>query len=160
MDSPKITLKKTKKFGKGVFAKASIKKGELVASFDGEKYDDDFDGWNQDLQIHTIQFAKARWRDSKGIARYINHSCDPNCGIKRLFDVVAMRDIKKGEQITWDYEMTEKSDWFRMKCKCGSPLCRKVIGHFKNMPQSVRKRYKGYISKWLLPKPRMRKKNK
>lgn len=157
MDSPKITLKETKKFGKGVFARSNIKKGELVASFDGKKYDDDFEDWTKDLQTHTIQFAKTKWRDSKGIARYINHSCDPNCGIKRLFDVVAMRDIKKGEQITWDYEMTEKSDWFRMKCKCGSQLCRKVIGNYKNMPLDVRKRYKGFISKWLLPKPRKKK---
>ncbi len=157
MDSPKVFVKKTKKFGKGVYAKANIKKGEIVAQFDGEFYDDHFEHWTRDLQNHTIQCGENLWRDSKGLARLINHSCDPNCGIKRRFDVVAMRDIKKGEQITWDYEMTEKSDWWRLKCKCGSPLCRKVIGNYENMPPEIRKKYKGYISSWLTRGPKKQK---
>lgn len=149
MDNRKVALRRTKKFGKGVFAKSPIIKGELIAKFDGTIYDDDFEEWTRDLQNHTIQVGRSRWRDSKGLARFINHSCDPNCGIKGLYNVVAMRDIKKGEQITWDYEMTEKSDWWRMRCKCGSPLCRKWIGNYKNMPKKIRQKYKGFISRWL-----------
>lgn len=154
MDNPKVSLKKTKKYGKGVFADQPIRKGEIIAVFDGPIYGDDFEDWTKDLQTHTIQIGKAKWRDSKGLARYINHSCDPNCGIRGLYKVVAMRKIEKGEQITWDYEMTEKSDWWRMKCKCGSPLCRKVIGNYSNMPRKVRQKYKGYISDWLTRKRR------
>lgn len=150
MDNPKVIVVKTKKYGKGVFADKLIKKGEVVAAFDGKIYDDDFDDWTDDLLNHTIQFAKTKWRDSKGVARYLNHSCDPNCGIKKLFKVVAMRDIQPGEEITWDYEMTEKSDWWRLKCKCGTPICRKVIGNYRNMPKKIRQKYKGYISDWLL----------
>jgi hypothetical protein len=67
-----------------------------------------------------------------------------------MFKVVAMRDIAKGEQITWDYEMTEMNPTWRMRCRCGSPLCRKIIGHHKRMPKKIREKYKGYISKWLL----------
>lgn len=152
MDNPKAAVRRTKKYGKGVYASKYIKKGEEIASFDGPIFDNDFDDWTEDLLQHAIQFEKAKWRDSKGIARWINHSCDPNCGIKKLFKVVAMRDIFAGEQITWDYEMTEKSSWFRMKCRCGSTLCRKVIGNYKNMPAKTRKKYKGYISEWLLPR--------
>lgn len=152
MDNRKVAVKRTKKYGRGVFALAPIRQGEVIAVFDGKIYDDDYAPWTKDLQTHTIQFGPAIWRDSKGCARYINHSCDPNCGIKGLFKVVAMRPIEKGEQITWDYEMTEKSDWWQMKCKCGSPLCRKVIGNYKNMPKAIRKKYKGYISDWLVKK--------
>ena len=90
------------------------------------------------------------WRDSRGIARFVNHSCDPNCGIKRRFDIVAMRPIAAGEQITWDYEMTEKSWWMKMKCCCGLPICRKRIGSYSRMPKHIRLKYKGYISRWLL----------
>ena len=154
MDNPKVIVVKTKKYGKGVFADKLIKKGEIVATFDGKIYDDDFDDWTPDLLNHTIQFAKAKWRDSKGVARYLNHSCDPNCGIKKLFKVVAMRDIQPGEEITWDYEMTEKSDWWKLKCKCGTPICRKVIGNYRNMPRKIRQKYQGYISDWLLPSQR------
>lgn len=152
MDNPKVSLRRTKKFGKAVFAKQPIRKGEVIAVFDGTIYDDDFEGWTRDLQNHTIQIGKSKWRDSKGLARFINHSCEPNCGIRGLYKVVAMRPIEKGEQITWDYEMTEKSDWWKMKCKCGSTLCRKVIGNYSNMPRKVRQKYKGYISAWLTKK--------
>lgn len=149
MDSAKIFVKRTKKYGKGVYAIQKIKKGTIVAEFDGPIYDQKFDNWTNDLRNHTIQFAKNKWRDSKGVARFINHSCDPNCGIKKLFKIVAMRTIEKGEQITWDYEMTERSWWWRMKCRCGSPLCRRQIGNFNRMPIAVRKKYEGYISEWL-----------
>ncbi len=150
MDSAKIEVRRTKKYGRAVFAVENIRQGEVVAVFDGEIYDDDFDGWTEDLLNHAIQFNKAAWRDSKGIARYINHSCQPNCGIKKLFKIVAMRPIKAFEEITWDYEMTEKSPWWKMKCRCGSAKCRKIIGNYSRMPRAVRRRYKGYISEWLL----------
>lgn len=149
MDNPKIYLRETKEFGKGVFTRKAIKQGELVSAFDGERYDGRFKAWTHDLLTHTIQYGPSRWRDSKGIARYFNHSCEPNCGIRGLFQVVAMRDIAAGEQLTWDYEMTEKSDWYRLRCLCSSEKCRKIIGHHDRMPESVRALYKGYLSYWL-----------
>jgi uncharacterized protein len=152
LDNRKAIVKRTKLYGRGVFAKTPIKKGEEIASFDGPFYDDDFDGWTDDLCNHSIQCGKALWRDSKGIARLINHSCDPNCGIKGKFKIVAMRDIEKGEHVTWDYEMTERSTWWKMRCRCGSPMCRKKIGDYRNLPRGIRARYKGYISDWLIRK--------
>ncbi len=155
-DNPKVRRRHTRKYGQGVFAVKPIRRGEVIAVFDGPVLDEDFDNWTPDLLSHAIQFEKEKWRDSVGLARSINHSCDPNCGIKNLFEIVAMRPIKAGEQVTWDYEMTEKSTWWRMKCKCGSPLCRGRIGNFKNLPRSRRKKYAGFISEWLL---RPRRKN-
>lgn len=152
MDNPKVILRNTRKFGRAVFAAKPIRKGELIAAYDGPFYDNDFDDWNDDLLAHTIQCGRSLWRDSKGLARYINHSCEPNCGIKGRFRVVAMRDIAVGEQITWDYEMTEKSSWWRMRCRCGSEKCRKIIGSYSRMPKAIRLKYKGYISSWLSPK--------
>jgi len=159
MDSKKIVVKNTGKYGKGkhdlkgVFAVKKIKKGELVTEFDGDIYHwDEDERWTDYLYNHTIQFEEKRWRDSKGVAVFLNHSCEPNCGIKNLFQVVAMRDIEIGEEIFWDYEMTERHPYWRMKCKCGNKNCRKIIGNYDNMPEDVRKKYKGYISKWLLDK--------
>ncbi len=149
MDNSKVSVIKNK-FGEAIFAKENISKGEIIAIYDGPIYDYYFEGWTKELQDHCIQFEKRKWRDSKGIARLINHSCEPNCGIKDLFKIVAMRDIKNGEEITWDYEMTERNSWWKMKCKCGEKNCRKVIGNHKNMPKKVRDKYKGYISGWLI----------
>lgn len=150
MDSAKVIVRETEKYGKGVFVLLPIKKGEEIAAFDGPTYDYDYEPWTDDLLSHAIQFEQSKWRDSKGIARSINHSCEPNCGIKQLFKIVAMRDIVPGEEITWDYEMTENNYYgWRMECKCGTPSCRKLIGRYDNMPQTVREKYKGYISEWL-----------
>lgn len=65
-----------------------------------------------------------------------------------------MRDIHVGEELTWDYDMTEDSDW-RMECRCGTPSCRKRIGSFASLPQSIREGYEGYISDWLVEKYRL-----
>ncbi|MGZ3723981.1 MAG: SET domain-containing protein [Bdellovibrionales bacterium] len=153
MDNRKVKIRNTRQFGRGVFAERKIKKGEVIAAFDGPFLDDDFEGWTEDLMNHAIQYAKAAWRDSTGIARLINHSCEPNCGIKNYFQVVAMRDILPGEHITWDYEMTEKNSWWKMKCRCGNASCRKIIGNYSRMPLAVRNKYRGFISEWLLGKP-------
>ncbi len=150
MPTTKVKLEENGKFGKGIFAIEHINKGEVIASFDGEIYGWDDDRWTDELYDHVIQFEERKWRDSNGIARWINHSCEPNCGIKNLFDVVAMRDIEAGEEITWDYEMTEKNPWWRMNCKCGTKSCRMVIGNYDNMPEIIRQKYAGYISEWLV----------
>lgn len=152
MDSNKVVIKKTKKQGWGVFAKKDIPKGVVIASFDGPVYSWRSKKWTEDLYDHAIQFERYKWRDSKGIARLINHSCDANCGIKKLFSIVTMRSIKKGEELTWDYEMTENHPYWRMKCTCQSKNCRGTIGAYDRMPQEIRRRYRGYISSWLLKK--------
>lgn len=152
MDNKKVIIRETQNRGRGAFAGKPIKKGELIAEWDGPIYSDQ-DKWNEKNIDHAIQFEKLKWRDSNGIARILNHSCEANCGIKNLFQIVAMRDIKSGEELTWDYEMTENNQFgWKMKCKCGTPSCRKFIGRYDNMPPSVRKKYKGYISDWLLAK--------
>ena len=94
MNSPKVRVRNAKNKGRGVFAMEKIRKGEELATFDGRVYGWSSKFWNDDLYNHVIQFAERKWRDSAGIARIINHSCDPNCGIKDFFRIVAMRDIK------------------------------------------------------------------
>lgn len=149
MDHQDLIIKKTN-YGKGVFAVKDIKKGTLIAQCDGPIYTAHYRHWTRDLSNHVVQFARRRWRDSLGLFRLVNHSCEPNCGIKKLFNLVAMRNISAGEEITWDYEMTEDNQYgWQMKCKCGTQSCRKIIGAYRNMPAEVRKKYKGFISSWI-----------
>jgi SET domain-containing protein len=149
MDNSKLEVRPSPLGGEGVFAKERIEPDELIAEWDGEIYPFEHPGWTEDLLSHVIQFERARFRDALGLARRINHSCEANSGIKELFRVVAMRPIEPGEEVTWDYEMTEDSEWWRMRCLCGTPSCRKLIGAYRNMPAEVRARYRGYISEWL-----------
>lgn len=153
MDNPKAVVRRVRGMGRGVFAAAPIKKGEEVAAFDGKEYGWASRAWHtneRDVLHHAIQIAPRRWRDSAGIARVLNHSCEPNCGIKDLVRLVAMRNIKKGEELTWDYEMTEDSDWYRLRCRCGAAGCRQIIGTYRNLPATKRRQYRGYVSAWLI----------
>jgi uncharacterized protein len=153
MDNQKVIVKDTGKIGKGLYANEDIKKGEIIADWKGGKiYEaEKCSKLPQPIRDYAIQFEEHKWIDTNGIGHFFNHSCEPNCGIKGKFQIVAMRDINKGEWLTYDYEMTEDSDW-TMKCECGSKSCRKIIGAFKNMPNNLRVKYKGYISDWLIKK--------
>lgn len=61
------------------------------------------------------------------IAWHLNHSCDPNVGLDKDYNFVAMRNIKKGEELCWDYAYDETNPEFSMTCCCKSTKCRKVI---------------------------------
>lgn len=153
MINAKIIIKETGKYGKGLFAAEDIHKGEIIADWvDGKVSEaDKCSDLPKEVRDYAIQFEEHKWIDTESAGRFINHSCEPNCGVNGNLKIVAMRDIKKGEELTYDYEMTEDSDW-KMECKCGSNNCRKIIGAYKNMPKEIRKKYKEYISDWLIKK--------
>jgi [histone H3]-lysine4 N-trimethyltransferase SETD1 len=62
------------------------------------------------------------------VARYINHSCDPNCiarvvsvdGHKKVI-ICSSRAIERGQEITYDYKFASETD--AIKCNCGAPNC-------------------------------------
>jgi SET domain-containing protein len=64
--------------------------------------------------------------DGHGMAMFINHSCDPNCVTEQDDNgrvwVTAVRDIKAGEELTYDYLLYDGDD--DAPCHCGSPKCR------------------------------------
>ena len=82
-------------------------------------------------------------------ADFFNHSCEPNAGLKGQIFLVAMRNIKKGEEITFDYVMSCAQDGERrvlFECNCGAPNCRKEItNHDWKIPE-LQEKYKGYFS--------------
>jgi hypothetical protein len=153
MHNPNIAIQDTA-LGKSLFASASIQKDDVIAVFDGQVYEaetsDDLPNESPlCVRDHAIQIETHKWIDSEGFGRYINHSCEPNCGIKDRVKIVAMRNIQKGEELTLDYDMMENSNW-TMDCQCDTSSCRKTIRGYKYLPESKRKEYAGYISEWLL----------
>lgn len=78
----------------------------------------------------------------------MNHSCDPNAGNSDPYTLITMRDIKTGEQVTYDYATTDTNDIFErgeMKCFCGSTNCRKVITGDDWIKPELQEKYKGYF---------------
>lgn len=133
-DNPNVEIRDSK-FGKGLFAKERINKDEVIAVFDGEIIENqNASDLDKDFADHAVQIGPHLWQDSIGLGRYINHSCDPNVGWGESGTLIAMVPIEKDQELTLDYEMSERSDW-RMDCLCGSPHCRKIIGSFDNLPE-------------------------
>lgn len=90
-------------------------------------------------------------------ATLINHSCDANCGIKDneygAYDFYAVKPIKTGEQLTWDYGCAEfetltANDIFK-DCLCGSDKCRKGRMAFKIAKKDLKVLYGEYIANYL-----------
>jgi hypothetical protein len=160
-DHPNLGRRETHVYGLGVFATGPIRAGEFISVFDGPimccvpSISDLSENPNGFCPRHAIQFDAHSWRDGRHdrMARYLAHSCEPNCGIRGLFEIVAIRDIESGEELTWDYAMTEK-EHPAFECKCGSPDCRKVIAGFSELSSYQRLnfvwRYGEFISNWLV----------
>ena len=143
----KIEARQSDIHGNGVFAIADIKKGEHVVEYKGKRRthaEVDKDDTGDVESGHTFLFTlndefviDANHKGNK--ARWINHSCDPNCeatidehdGKNRKKDRVmieALRNIKPGEELTYNYGITlDEPHTARLKkiweCRCGSKKC-------------------------------------
>jgi SET domain-containing protein len=138
--------------GRGVFAVNLIKPGDLI--FDWEKngiiYEvEKASDLPQEVKDYAIQIASNKWIDTAGFGRTLNHSCSPNAGIKGLFKLVAIRNIQPEEEIVWDYDITENSDWVMQECRCASDRCRKLIHGFRFLSDETKEEYKEITSDWL-----------
>jgi hypothetical protein len=58
---------------------------------------------------------------------FMNHSCDGNVGFNEDGNFVAIRSIKNGDELTYDYGLAESNPDFVMNCVCGSTNCRRMI---------------------------------
>lgn len=88
------------------------------------------------------------WSANPDDWRPINHACDPNTWLDGL-DVVAMRDVAAGDELTLDYATFCGPEMEQFECRCGSPRCRHVItGHDYLLP-AVREAYGAHVSDYI-----------
>lgn len=127
--------------GRGVVASRIIETGEAVLTFQGVEV--------AIRGSHTLQIGKGVHLEVEPPGRFVNHSCEPNCGIRDRRILVARRRIEKGEEITFDYAMTEEV-MEPLACGCGAPECRGTITGFGGLPEDRRKAYRGFVSDYLL----------
>lgn len=111
--------------GLGLFAEEKIPKGAFVTEYWGELLTDK--QANSRYGKYLFQMDNGKTVDGatrKNIARYINHACKPNCEVNfygnRIF-VEALRNIKPGEEITYDYDTEYFDAYIKPKgCKCAT----------------------------------------
>lgn len=121
--------------GKAVFAARAFDEGQPLMEFTGRRF--------RAAQIPSLMRGQAdryvqvtpdQYMGPSGrIDDLVNHSCDPNAGLRFTDDgvyLVAIRAIGAGEEISWDYSTTLTESSWHMLCQCGAPECRRVIGNF------------------------------
>lgn len=139
------------KFGKGVFAARNFEEGQEVLTFQGRKITYQ-EACNPTLEDFCVQIGEDLYIDTESIGRYVNHSCDPSCGLKTSVTLKAIRRIQRGEEITFDYSTSMHEDHWALECLCGTDVCRGTIKDFKYLPLYLREKYiaKGIVPPWLL----------
>jgi len=153
-----LIVKKTKT-GKGVFTDKAFKKGEVIGKSKGKLYTREQllkkDSWALD---HSLQIGENLYMGpANDVEDFVNHSCNPNSGHKirgKSAKLVAIKDIKKGDEITFDYSTTMYNSGEEMKCYCGNKKCRKLIKDFNHLPKKIRKKYidMGIVPKYIIKK--------
>lgn len=144
-----LQIQQTSQSGKSIFATKNFKKDEVVFVVAGPIV--------TTPTTLTVPIDFDLYIDPLSPGKYLNHSCDPTCGIKWRTEIVAMRDLAAGEEVTIDYAMvvprykSEMTAENRL-CKCGAQNCRGSLGTFEELSDSIRERYRGYISDYLFEK--------
>lgn len=124
--------------GYGIYASRDLGKGEIIFKGEGraqriitkrfvEK------NWNEDEKLHFRRYAYPvseelfiLWDDDPSEWAPQNHSCEPNTAFDGL-NVLALRHIYKGEELTLDYAQFLDENMEPFQCQCGSSHCRGLI---------------------------------
>lgn len=160
--NPKLKVKKTQKYGRGTFVHNDVCKGELLLVLSGYvmKLKDEEklpSGMNDNgIQISEEFSLCASEKGELGGINFFNHSCEPNAGINGQIFLVAMKKIKTGEEVTFDYAMTlgrtKNAKPYSMKCLCGKKNCRGIITDNDWKNAALQKKYNGYFQFYLQEK--------
>ncbi|MEI8229564.1 MAG: SET domain-containing protein-lysine N-methyltransferase [Candidatus Peregrinibacteria bacterium] len=132
--------------GNGVFSSSDIQSGDLIMEFTGPLVTrSELPQPYSSVLDHYTQVDEDLYMGPSGdLDDIINHSCNPNCGLReedgRLM-CYAIRDIAQGQELSWDYSTMQQSGWWEMDCLCGSVLCRGRIADFQDLPTFIRRKY-------------------
>ncbi len=150
--TPKAEVRPAGISGAGSFAVEPICEGEVLAAFGGWVADADrFSQLDLETQGISIQIDERLYLVSPEATDgdRINHSCAPNGGMRGGAVVVAMRDIGVGEELSFDYAMSDGSDYDEFECGCGTALCRGKVTGRDWMEPDLQRRYRGFFSPYL-----------
>jgi len=132
-------IKKSKIDNRGLYAATNIKKDAKIIEYKGKiitvKETETNPKFDNDKAIYLFNLNKRYDLDGDfkyNTARLINHSCDPNCevdGAGLKLWIYSIRDIKKNEELTYDYGFSFDKDYKDFPCRCGTKKC---VGYIVN----------------------------
>lgn len=140
--------------GKGVYATKNFNEGEIVLEIDDSHVVNDVNSLTKEqFELHCDYLSNGLIILMQEPEVYINHSCDPNTYVKTINGVrkvLAMREIKVGDEITYDYAINgENAGTFN--CKCGAKNCRRIYnGNFFKLSKELQLKYLPYLDDWFV----------
>jgi hypothetical protein len=146
--------------GTGVFSAARHLAGEVVLKIDDSRVVTvaaPLDPAKGELEHHCDSLAGGKVVLMQPPERFINHCCDPNTYVRTITGdryVVALREIRPGDEMTYDYCVNGDGDtvW---DCSCKSPECReRHHSGFFHLPVNVQARYLALIEDWFVAEHR------
>lgn len=144
--------------GRGLFAKEPVAEDEIVCVKGGHMMDTaEFLALPAIVRQHAMQVESNLFLGPKTEAEipansmYLNHSCEPNVGIRGQVVFVALRDIAAAEQLVVDYAMmyTDAKAFVSFQCECGSALCRGRITASDWKSADLQQRYRGRFADFI-----------
>ena len=154
--NPKTEKRTSPIQGRGLFARVAIPAGEVVAVKGGAIMDfatfalvrDQVSPAEIQIEDH-LYIAPRSVEEVEANILCLNHSCDPNVGVRGQITFVAIRSVPVSGELTIDYAMIDGDPSERMDCSCGAHACRKVItGDDWRLPE-LQRRYAGYFSRYI-----------
>lgn len=149
--------------GKGLRAMEAIQQGDLITEYVGRAIrkgylDMLFKRYRNERMLYIMALDNDTYIDARkkgGLARYINHSCEPNCIVNRWkvrglnrAGIFALRDIAVGEELSFDYKWDRKRGRAPTKCHCLTPSCRGTLEVPKSMEEDeLERRLMGHWKK-------------
>ena len=140
--SKKLVFSKSKIHDWGLFAVEPIAKDDLVIEYVGEiirhkvaderekRYEKMGIGSSYMFRLNEFEIIDATFKGNH--ARFINHSCAPNCTARiiwkngvQIVAIYAEQNICAGEEITYDYKFPLEDE--KIPCNCGAPNCKKWL---------------------------------
>lgn len=156
----KACVKPSPIHGKGAFAAGDFRRGDRILEIDDSRVvteDAPLQESEGERERHCDYLAGGKVVLMQPPERYINHSCDPNSFVRTVDGVrwvFALRDISKGEEITYDYCINGIGDvvW---RCNCGSERCRGMIhSDFFHPPRWLQLEYLPLLDDWFVEENR------
>ncbi len=151
--SPKLQPRPYDDKGHGLIVAYPVVKGELLVVWGGDVMTrEQLEQLPEHKRQHSIQVEENLYQVSPRDPEpgdYVNHSCNPNSGLSGQIALVAMRPIGVGEEICFDYAMSDGSVYDEFDCACGAHNCRGRVTGEDWKRQELQRRYTGYFSPYL-----------
>lgn len=150
---PRIEVRNSLVSGRGSFARSLIKAGEEVIRWGGlvvTEEERDKMGFKPESSVHfdETHFLIDPPDAEETPDAYLNHSCDPTVWFTKGWCFTARKDIREGEELTFDYA-TGETYALQGECNCGSTDCRRIILGKEYKEGDFQKKYAGHFAPYI-----------